>query len=86
MPLAGVHENPAHLKQLEKWLRSYKPDELFDKSGRLVAELKEVRRARRQLHRRQDVVDKHEHAAILLAEDAGPLADAVDIKSQLRRR
>ena len=30
VPLAGMHENPAHLKQLEDWLRSYKPEELFD--------------------------------------------------------
>ena len=42
VPLSGIHENPAHLKQLEKWLRSYKPEELFDKSGRLLPELKEL--------------------------------------------
>ncbi|HUO08295.1 MAG TPA: phosphoketolase family protein [Phycisphaerae bacterium] len=40
VPLAGVRENPAHLKQLEEWLRSYKPEELFDQAGRLVPELK----------------------------------------------
>jgi xylulose-5-phosphate/fructose-6-phosphate phosphoketolase len=40
VPLAGVHENPAHLKQLEDWLCSYKPDELFDASGKLIPELK----------------------------------------------
>jgi xylulose-5-phosphate/fructose-6-phosphate phosphoketolase len=40
VPLAGVHENPAHLKQLEDWLRSYRPEELFDETGRLVPELK----------------------------------------------
>jgi xylulose-5-phosphate/fructose-6-phosphate phosphoketolase len=40
VPLAGVHENPAHLKQLEEWLRSYRPDELFDEKGRLIPELK----------------------------------------------
>ena len=38
--MASVRENPAHLKQLEDWLRSYKPKELFDKSGRLIPELK----------------------------------------------
>ena len=42
VPLAGMHENPAHLKQLEDWLRSYKPEELFDDSGRLIPELKEL--------------------------------------------
>ncbi len=40
VPLSGVHENPAHLKQLEDWLRSYKPEELFDDNGRLIPELK----------------------------------------------
>ena len=40
VPLAGVHENPAHLQQLEQWLRSYRPEELFDDTGRLIPELK----------------------------------------------
>jgi xylulose-5-phosphate/fructose-6-phosphate phosphoketolase len=40
VPLAGMREKPAHLKQLEAWLRSYRPEELFDKQGRLIAELK----------------------------------------------
>src|SRR6185503_10183824 len=40
VPLAGVRENPAHLKQLEDWLRSYRPEELFDRTGRLIPELK----------------------------------------------
>jgi xylulose-5-phosphate/fructose-6-phosphate phosphoketolase len=39
VPLAGLAENPAHLAQLESWLRSYRPDELFDASGALVPEL-----------------------------------------------
>ncbi|MFJ5806564.1 phosphoketolase [Streptomyces sp. NPDC093093] len=34
VPLAGVRENPEHLKQLEDWLRSYRPEELFDSQGR----------------------------------------------------
>jgi xylulose-5-phosphate/fructose-6-phosphate phosphoketolase len=42
VPLAGVRENPEHLKILESWLRSYKPEELFDKNGRLMPELKEL--------------------------------------------
>ena len=40
VPLAGLHENPAHLRQLEAWLRSYRPEELFDDAGRLIPELK----------------------------------------------
>jgi len=42
VPLSGMKENPAHLKQLEEWLRSYKPEELFDENGRLIPELKEL--------------------------------------------
>jgi xylulose-5-phosphate/fructose-6-phosphate phosphoketolase len=40
VPMSGMKENPAHLKQLEDWLRSYNPEELFDADGRLIAELK----------------------------------------------
>jgi xylulose-5-phosphate/fructose-6-phosphate phosphoketolase len=40
VPLAGVNKNPAHMKQLETWLRSYRPEELFDENGRLIPELK----------------------------------------------
>ena len=40
VPLAGVRENPAHLQLLEAWLRSYRPEELFDENGRLIPELK----------------------------------------------
>ncbi|MGA7978851.1 MAG: phosphoketolase family protein, partial [Chromatiaceae bacterium] len=40
VPLTGVHDNPVHLKQLETWLKSYKPEELFDDKGKLIPELK----------------------------------------------
>ncbi|MFK4299206.1 xylulose-5-phosphate/fructose-6-phosphate phosphoketolase [Arthrobacter sp. GAS37] len=39
VPLAGVRENPGHLAQLEAWMRSYRPETLFDSAGRLVPEL-----------------------------------------------
>jgi xylulose-5-phosphate/fructose-6-phosphate phosphoketolase len=42
VPLAGVRENPEHLKQLEDWLKSYKPEELFGEKGTLLSELKEL--------------------------------------------
>jgi xylulose-5-phosphate/fructose-6-phosphate phosphoketolase len=42
VPLAEVRTNPAHLKMLEEWLRSYRPEELFDARGRLRAELAEL--------------------------------------------
>ncbi len=40
VPLADVRTNPASLQQLEAWLRSYRPQELFDATGRLRAELR----------------------------------------------
>jgi xylulose-5-phosphate/fructose-6-phosphate phosphoketolase len=39
VPLAGLAENPKHLAMLEAWMKSYKPEELFDAHGALVAEL-----------------------------------------------
>ncbi|MFE0130694.1 phosphoketolase [Streptomyces sp. NPDC059037] len=39
VPLSGVRENPDHLAQLERWLRSYRPEELFDKQGRPTPEV-----------------------------------------------
>jgi xylulose-5-phosphate/fructose-6-phosphate phosphoketolase len=42
VPLDGVRENPEHLRLLEEWLRSYRPEELFDAAGRLVPELAEL--------------------------------------------
>jgi len=40
VPMADVRTNPASLKLLESWMRSYQPEELFDTNGRLRAELK----------------------------------------------
>ena len=42
VPMADVHKNAKHLKVLEEWMRSYKADELFDKAGRLLPELREL--------------------------------------------
>jgi len=39
VPLAELQSKPEHLAQLEQWMRSYRPDELFDAEGKLVAEL-----------------------------------------------
>ncbi|MEU7922188.1 phosphoketolase family protein [Micromonospora zamorensis] len=39
VPLSGVRDNPAHLAELEQWLRSYRPEELFDATGAPVDEL-----------------------------------------------
>jgi xylulose-5-phosphate/fructose-6-phosphate phosphoketolase len=39
VPLANVRDDPEHLRLLEEWLRSYRPDELFDENGRPVPDL-----------------------------------------------
>jgi xylulose-5-phosphate/fructose-6-phosphate phosphoketolase len=39
VPLAELASNPKHVKMLEEWMKSYKPEELFDKSGKLIPEL-----------------------------------------------
>ena len=40
VPLSDPAKNPEHLRQLESWLRSYRPEELFDADGRLMPELR----------------------------------------------
>jgi xylulose-5-phosphate/fructose-6-phosphate phosphoketolase len=39
VPLAETRTNAKHREQLEQWMRSYRPQELFDEAGRLIAEL-----------------------------------------------
>ena len=39
VPLGDVRQNPAHLRVLEAWMKSYKPEELFGTSGRLKPDL-----------------------------------------------
>ncbi len=40
VPLAGVRDNPEHLAMLESWLRSYRPEELFDEHGAPTASVR----------------------------------------------
>ena len=42
VPLSEVRTNPEHLAQLERWLQSYRPEELFDERGRLLPEIAEA--------------------------------------------
>jgi xylulose-5-phosphate/fructose-6-phosphate phosphoketolase len=39
VPLTEVRENDAHRRLLEDWMRSYRPEELFDETGALVCEI-----------------------------------------------
>ena len=42
VPIVISRNNPGNLRLLEKWLKSYKPEELFDEKGKLKKELKEL--------------------------------------------
>lgn len=42
VPMGGMHSNPDHLRKLEEWMKSYRPEELFDANGTLIPELKEL--------------------------------------------
>ncbi len=42
VPLEHVRDNPEHLRLLEEWMRSYKPEELFDGQGQLLPELQDL--------------------------------------------
>jgi xylulose-5-phosphate/fructose-6-phosphate phosphoketolase len=42
VPLSDLAARPEHVEALERWLLSYRPDELFDEEGRLVPELREL--------------------------------------------
>ncbi len=42
VPFSEMANNPGHVKLLEQWMKSYKPEELFDKAGKLLPELAEL--------------------------------------------
>ena len=42
VPIAEVRTNESHRRLLEEWMRSYRPEELFDEAGRLLPELRSL--------------------------------------------
>jgi len=42
VPVSDLQSKPAHIKILEDWMKSYRPEELFDEEGRLIPELAEL--------------------------------------------
>jgi xylulose-5-phosphate/fructose-6-phosphate phosphoketolase len=42
VPMGEMHEKPEHIRILERWMKSYHPEELFGESGRLKPELEEL--------------------------------------------
>ncbi|HXZ78643.1 MAG TPA: phosphoketolase family protein [Terriglobales bacterium] len=66
VPLSGLATNPEHLRQLEEWMKSYRPEELFDENGTLIPELRELapkgqRRMGANLHANGGVLLKDLH-------------------------
>ncbi len=78
VPMADMSK-PGHVQILETWMKSYKPEELFDKTGRLVPELAELppRGAKRMS------ANPHTNGGLLLKDLKMPdfCAYAVDVKS-----
>jgi xylulose-5-phosphate/fructose-6-phosphate phosphoketolase len=64
VPLAETRENAQHRTQLEEWMRSYRPEELFDEHGTLVAEL----RALAPEGERRMSANPHANGGVLLRE------------------
>ncbi|MEW6143516.1 MAG: phosphoketolase family protein [Thermodesulfobacteriota bacterium] len=64
VPFGEMATKPSHVKLLEKWMRSYKPEKLFDKKGKLIPELAELAPAGKR--RMSD--DPHTNGGLLLKE------------------
>ena len=77
VPLADIAGNPEHLRQLESWLRSYRPEELFDQFGRLKPELAELAP---KGHRRMGA-NPHANGGLLLTDL--PLPDFRDYRVEV---
>ncbi len=68
VPLSETRTNPVHRAQLEEWLRSYRPDELFDATGRLIDELQSLAPS----GNRRMSANPHANGGLLLRELAMP--------------
>ena len=63
VPMGEMHENPAHVRILEQWMKSYRPAELFDDDGRLRPELAELAPRGDAPHERQPAHQRRPAAA-----------------------
>ena len=68
VPIGAVRTNPGHLAELERWLRSYRPDELFEKDGRPAADIA----ARAPVGPRRMSANPHANGGTLLTDLALP--------------
>ncbi len=72
VPLSETHTNPEHMAQLETWLRSYRPEELFDENGTLRPDL----RALAPTDQRRMSANPHANGGLLLRDlDLPPFGD-----------
>ena len=62
VPFAEMAEKPEHIRALEHWMKSYKPQELFDSQGKLIDELAEL--APKKKYRMSD--NPHTNGGLLL--------------------
>jgi len=64
VPLNHVRTNPEHLRMLEAWMRSYRPQELFDETGGLRSEIADLA----PLGERRMSANPHANGGLLLAD------------------
>jgi xylulose-5-phosphate/fructose-6-phosphate phosphoketolase len=79
VPMDAARTNPEHLRLLDEWMRSYRPEELFDRTGHLSGEIAEL--APSDYRRMSD--NPHANGGGLLRDlDLPPFQDyAVDVKA-----
>ncbi len=96
VPLSGLGESPKHLAMLEAWMKSYRPEELFDDAGSLKPELAELapKGARRMganphanggLLRKDLVLPDFRTYAVDVQKPGGTLAEATRVQGKFVR-
>ena len=96
VPITDPATNPAHLKQLEEWMKSYKPEELFDERGQLVQQLadmapKREKRMGANLHANGGILlkdlrmpDFRDYAVIISSPGKESASDTLELSKFLR--
>ncbi|MEM7726424.1 MAG: phosphoketolase family protein [Cyanobacteria bacterium P01_A01_bin.45] len=79
VPFSQMAEKPSHLRLLEDWMKSYRPEELFDENGKFISELAELA----PLGKRRMGDNPHTNGGILLRELKMP--DFRDYRVDVRR-